>query len=137
MVHVPSFSYRIFTVEEPTFSIDAEPGSLKDAIQTELEDTYAPERITLTCNAVTGGDLQLVTVEKETITGTFTTSNVLDLTGFTLYYNNSAYAFTLEKSATEPDYYFLEQDLTEEFRAKYPTETINEVTITTLSVIAR
>ncbi|MGV8092288.1 MAG: hypothetical protein AB2L24_10540 [Mangrovibacterium sp.] len=136
-VNVHSFSYEIFTIES-TFSIGAETESLKDAIQTELEDTYAPEfrpPLTLTCKTTTGGDLEFVTAEKETVTGTFTTSNVFDLTDITMYYNNFVYAFTLEKSDIGPAHYLLKQDLTEEFRAKYPTETISEVTITTLSII--
>jgi hypothetical protein len=140
-VNVPSFFYEVFTAEDPVFNINVETESLKDAIQTELEDTYAPKflyltRITLTCNTITGGDLEFVTAEKETVTGTFTTSNVFDLTDITMYYSNFVYAFTLEKkSDIGPAHYLLKQDLTEEFRAKYPTETINEVTITTLSLI--
>jgi|GEM_PF-2924234 len=136
-----SFFYEILMMEDPVFSIDTESENLKDAIQTELEDSYVPKSlyltlITLTCSTITGGDLQFVSDEDETALGTFTTSNVLDLTDITMYYNNFAYAFTLEKqSDIGPNHYLSKQELTEEFRAKYPTETINEVTIATSSLI--
>ncbi|MGV8092289.1 MAG: hypothetical protein AB2L24_10545 [Mangrovibacterium sp.] len=138
-VDISSFSYIIVPVEEPVLNIDVENESLRSAIQTELEDAYDlefPGLYTLTCNTFAEGDLQLVTAEKDTIRGTFTTSTVFDLTDVILSYNNSAYTCTLEGSAPDPDYYFhLKQDLTDEFRIKYPSETINEITITTLCVM--
>jgi hypothetical protein len=138
-VDISSFSYIIVLVEESVLNIDVENESLKSGIQTELEDAYDlefPGHYTLTCNTFTGGDLQLVTAEKDTITGTFTTSTVFDLTDVTLNYNNSVYTCTLEGSVPDPNYYFLlKQDLTDEFRIKYPSETVNEITITTLCVM--
>jgi len=138
-VNISSFSYIIVPIEEPELNIDVEPASLKSAIQTELKDAYDlefPSHYTLTCNTFTGGDLQLVTAEKDTIMGTFSTSTVFDLTNVTMSYNNSAYTCTLKGTEPDPDYYFLlKQDLTEEFRAKYPAENIHEITITTLCVM--
>jgi hypothetical protein len=91
---------------------------------------------TLICNTLTGGDLQLVTTEKDTIAGTFTMSTVFGLTDVILSYDNATYTCTVEGSAPEPGYYFhLKQDLTGEFLVKYPAETINEITITTLCVM--
>jgi hypothetical protein len=137
--NISVFSYIIVPVEDPVLSVDAENESLERAIQTELEDAYDlafPGYYTLTCNTFTGGDLQFVTAEKDTITGTFTTSTVFDLTDIAMSYNNSVYTCTIEGSAPDPDYYFhLTQDLTDEFRIKYPAETINEITITTSAVM--
>lgn len=137
--HISAFSYIIVPADEPMLSVDVENESLERAIQTELENAYGPAfpgYYTLTCNTFTGGDLQLVTAEKDTITGTFTTSTVFDLTDITMSYNNSVYTCTIEGSAPDPDYYFhLKQDLTDEFRTRYPAETINEITITTSAVM--
>ena len=136
-VAIPSFSYLFLIVEEPVFVVDVENESLKTEIEAELEDD-APninDRYWLSCDAVDGGDLLVVTDEKDTLDGIFTSSNVIEMTDVTMYYNNSSYNFTLEESE-EKGYlwWYLKQDLTEEFRTKYPSETINEVTITTLAV---
>ncbi len=131
-VNVPYVSYRLLIYEEPQLNINVGNEDLKEAIQTELEENYTLEfagLYSLTWNTLTGGDLQLVTAEKDTIAGTFSSSSIEELTDITMNYNNSTYILTLEKSDIGPYYYVLNQNLTEEFRTKYPDETINEVTI--------
>jgi hypothetical protein len=51
-------------------------------------------------------------------------------------YNGSVYNFTLEKATDTQfaDGYYLKQDLTEKFRAMYPSETINEVSVSALAI---
>ena len=137
-VNVTSSSYLLLIVGDPSFTIDVEDESLKAKIKEELEDTYAVifyDFYTLTCNTATGGDLQLVTAQNDTISGSFTSSDIFTLSDLTMSYDNSSYSFTVEQKETDSDYYYLTQDLTEEFRAQYPSETINEVTITTLALM--
>ena len=137
-VNIAAPSYLLLITEEPSFVIDVEDEGLKTEIKTELEQLYAPDFYnfyTLTCNTTTGGDLQLVTAQNDTITGTFTSSDVFTLSDLTMSYDNSTYSFTVEQKEADSDYYYLKQDLTEEFRAEYPTEVINEVSITTLTII--
>ncbi len=137
-VNISYCSYSFLVVEEPSFIIDVGNESLATKIKAELKDNYAPgfiDNYRLTCSTFYGGDLQLITARNDTITGTFTSSDVFEMEDITMNYNNSCYNFTLEQKEEDSDFFYLKQDLTEAFRTKYPTETINKVTINTLSVM--
>ena len=138
VVNVPYLCYRLLIYEELKFNINVGNEDIKEAIQAELEENYTLEfagLYSLTCNTLTGGDLQLVTAKKDTISGIFSSSGIEELTDITMNYNNFTYMLTLEKSDTGPDYYVLHQNLTEEFQKKYPDEPINEVTISSPALI--
>ncbi len=137
-VNITAPSYLLLIIEEPSFVIDVEDEGLKTKIEAELEESYAPDFYnfyTLTCNTANSGKLQLVTAGNDTISGIFSSSDVFGLRDITMSYNNSTYSFTLESQKENSGYYYLKQDITEEFRTEYPTEIINEVSITSLAII--
>jgi hypothetical protein len=140
-VEVLSFYYTLIVIEEPSFVIDVANESLETKIQAELEKSYARntfDQYFLYCKSVEGGDLQINVYDtNSTITGTFTSSNVLYLSDITMYYNNATYSFSLEESELGNNNRYLNLDLTKEFQTEYPSETINEVSITMLVLINR
>jgi hypothetical protein len=137
-VNITAPSYLLLITEEPSFIIDVAEDSLETIIKADLEELYAPDFYnfyTLTCNTVSSGELQLVTAQNDTISGTFSSTDILALNDITLYYNNLIYNFTISSKDEDSGYYYLQQDLTEEFCTAYPTAVINEVSITTCAII--
>ncbi len=137
-VVIPSVSYTLIIVEN-SFIIDVENESLETTIHNELEDAYEPDTVSifnLSCTTIEGGDLQFITNQKDTITGTFTSSNIINMNDILMDFNNYSFNFEVEKYESSRYYRYLKQDLTEEFRTKYPTETINEITVTSLALFS-
>jgi hypothetical protein len=131
-VEIPPFYYTLIIAEEPILVIDSEDEDLKAEIQEELKQSYVPDindRYVLNCTSIDGGILQIYA--NDTITSTFSSSNILDLSDIAMSYNNVIYYCTLEESEWGYYYRYMKQDLTEEFQTEYPSETINEVSITT------
>ncbi len=135
---VPTVSYFFLFVEEPFYTVEVEKESLKNEILAELED-YAPtiySSYRLTCDAVYGGDLLAVTEEKDTLDGIFTSSDIVEMTDVTMYFDNSTFEFSISEVPEKEGYYkYFIQDLTDVFRQQYPSETINEVSITSLGLM--
>ncbi len=137
-VKVPSITYSYIVFGDPTFVIDIGNENLKNVIQTELEDSCILAFFSyykLECNTINGGSLLYRTASADTIMGTFSSSNIYNMTDITMNFNGSTYNFTSEedKESKLINGYLLKLDLTEKFRAKYPAETINEVSITALT----
>ena len=140
-VEIPSFYYTLIVTEEPSFVIGAENEDLKAEIQAELEKSYARDtfdQYVLYCTSVEGGYMQINTYNPiDTITGTFTSTNTLNLSDVSMFYNNTTYSFSVEESDLGYNFRYMKQDLTKEFQTEYPSETINEVSITMLILINR
>jgi hypothetical protein len=133
-VKVPTINYTIFALEDPIYTVNVEDDNLKNTIQTELQNSYFLKLwpLKLECNTLTGGDYQLkLKSVTGSFSGTFTTTNVFNVTDFKFTYNNLtySYALTLESGNISSSYQF-KQDLTEAFKAKYPDKSINEVSLT-------
>lgn len=133
-INVPTINYTIFALENPTYTIDVENDELKNNIQADLESGYFLKMwpLKLECNTTTGGNYQLkLQSETNYSNGTFTTSDASDMTDFEFTYNNQVFSYELSQDYEEDSrFYQYNQDLTEEFKAKYPEESINEVSLT-------
>jgi hypothetical protein len=142
IVKIPSLIYEYIVVENLSSTVDVGNETLKETIQKDLEKSYIPAYSTdyrLKCDTVNGGDLLLFqysskSTSNDTIRGTFTTSNIKKMADIVMSYNNSTYSFTSERAANYTYGYVLKQDLTKEFRAKYPLENIREVVINSLTM---
>ena len=138
-IKASSKKYRYVVIKDPTYVVNVENETLKSTIQTELK-SVSPLNIfsyyKLVCTSLQGGELVYITTAKDTISGTFASSNVLKMNDIAMSYNGSVYNFTLEKATDTQfaDGYYLKQDLTEKFRAMYPSETINEVSVSALAI---
>lgn len=138
-VKVPSIKYKYVVIKDPAFIINVGDESLKSKIETELKNT-CPLNIfnyyKLECNSLQGGNLVFITSAKDTINGTFSSSDILKMNDMAMSYNGSVYNFTIEKDTdSKLAYgYLLKMDLTEKFRAMYPSETINEVSVSALAL---
>jgi hypothetical protein len=141
-IKIPSLIYEYIVVENLSSTVDVENEALKEIIQTELGKSYIPARFTdyrLKCDTVNGGDLLLYkyssgSTSSDTIRGKFTTPDIKEMANMTMSYSGSTYYFTSKKDTLGEKFYIFKQDLTKEFRVKYPLETIREVAVNSLSI---
>jgi len=138
-IKVPTKKYNYVVIKDPTYTVNIGNETLKSTIEKELKDAFPLklfDRYKLECNALQGGNLVYISTSKDTISGTFTSSNVLKMNDVAISYNGTVYNFTLEKDTdSQLAYgYYLKLDLTEKFRTKYPSETINEVSVSALTL---
>jgi hypothetical protein len=138
-VKVSTIKYKYVVIEDPAFVVNVGDENLKSKINAELKNV-CPLNIfnyyKLECKTSHCGDLVYITSAKDTINGTFSSSDILKMNDIEMSYNGSVYDFTIEKAtASKFAYgYLLKMDLTEKFRAMYPSETINEVSASALAI---
>jgi hypothetical protein len=138
-IKVSSKKYIYVVIKDPIFVVNVGNEALQNTIQAELKSASSLNIFNyykLECKTLQGGNLVYITTAKDTINGTFTSSNILKMNDIAMSYKNSVYNFTLEKATDYnfADGYYLKQDLTERFRVMYPSETINEVSAKALTL---
>ncbi len=123
------------TGAETIYTADMEDDSLKNDILIELKDKYSPQKGQLTYTSLTSGEFE-ITMENEdnSLKGSFTIEEELK---FNAYYNEKKYQVNLIKHPNLAYGYYIIQDLTEEFRAKYPSAIITKIEVSSLAIMNR
>jgi len=114
---------------EIVYTVDIVDNSLKEGILQELSDTYSPQKGRLNYTSLNSGKFESTIGEQNNIiTGTFTVEDTEDGLLFNFCCDKQEYQVFAKQSSIVNGYY-ITQDLTEEFRKKYPSVTINRIEI--------
>ncbi|MEA5128521.1 MAG: hypothetical protein VB074_10070 [Proteiniphilum sp.] len=137
LLDIPTIMYIYGITSEPEITIEPDDDAVAvNSIRAELETSlYLPVNNTdyiLTSRTIHGGDLIYRTVDRDSIFGTFTSSDASRLSNITMNYNDREYNFTVEETASGIHYCILKQDLTALFYDKYPN--MNEVSVKTSAI---
>lgn len=137
LLDIPTVMYIYGITSEPGITVEPDDDTaVVSSIRAELEaGQYLPVNnayYILISQAIHGGDLIYRTVDRDSIFGTFTSSDASKLSDITMNYNDREYNFTVEETESSIHYCVLKQDLTTLFKNKYPN--VNEVSVRTSAI---
>lgn len=103
-----------------SITIDTDDVSVKNLIQTEVDNEYTPSGVyTLSCKTMSGGDLSYITAANDTIYGTFLTPTIKALDYISMHYNGREYNYAISRWGDALNVYVFTQDITSVFQDKY------------------
>lgn len=133
---VYKYTYK-FTVLENTYTVDVDDADINDRITNELKESHTPALLSSIelefVTSVHGNFKYVDRIKKDTITGLFLTDENKSV--YNIFYDQSEIKLAIEGKVEWSSSTVLSQDLTEEFREKYPTEDISKVEIRSKSNI--
>jgi hypothetical protein len=131
-VNVPSVRYRALRLTDPVYVIDVADEQVKNEIGAEL-DNYnrlpLKREIIFEGTSTTGGTYSYTTSDGLAVTGLFSTSDIFNIDEMNISFDDLDIYYTLTGLEGTSTGYLFSQDLTEMFQANYPSETINEVSL--------
>jgi hypothetical protein len=138
-VRIVPATFKYIVALSPTYTVIANSDSIKQAITEEL-GTYPLQRGTrlqLTYSTVWGGDFYIKPslANDTTFSGSFLSSMSDKVKDITIGYNNNTYeyTFTLDPSYIAGNNYIVEQNLTKQFKKKYPNK-VDSVSISAKAI---